>query len=154
MRNKKNLIIGIFLFYYTVNFIDRIKKVLTKIYIPVAWTLVIIILLSIPGSMLPNEQGFSIPDFDKFVHIVLFGVLVFLWCFYFNSKKYPLKKLMLLFFLTFLFSNALGIGMEFVQKYWIPFRDYSEGDIIADMIGAGFSYGICNIWLIGEKNSR
>jgi VanZ family protein len=104
--------------------------------------------------MLPSEQGFSIPDFDKFVHVALFGGLVFLWCFYFSSKKYPTKKLMVLFFLSFLFSNALGISLEFVQKCCIPFRDYSEGDIIADMIGASLSYGVCNIFLAVEENAQ
>lgn len=61
---------------------------------------------------------------------------------------------MILFFISFLFSDALGIAMEFIQKCCIPFRDYSEGDIIADMIGASLGYGICNIWLIEEKNSH
>jgi len=136
------------------NFSESIKKTLSKVYVPIAWTLVIIILLALPGSVLPEEKGFKIPEFDKFVHFTLFGMMVFLWCFYFNSKKYRLKKLTVLFFLVFLFSNALGIGMEFIQRCCIPFRDYSEADIIADMIGASISYGICNIFLIGEKNAQ
>jgi VanZ family protein len=133
---------------------DLIRKLLRKIHIPIAWTLLIIILLCIPGTMLPSEEGFSVPNFDKFIHMVLFGVLVFLWCLYFRSKNYPLKKLTLLFFAAFLFSNVLGIGMEFIQRCCIPFRDYSEGDIIADMIGASIGYGICNIFLIEEKNGH
>jgi VanZ family protein len=136
-----------------VNFPEHIKRNFSKIYIAVAWTLMVIILLCIPGTMLPSEQGFSIPDFDKFVHIVLFGMLVFLWCFYLSTKNYHLKKLMILFFLVFLFSCALGISMEFIQKCCVPFRDYSEGDIIADMIGASIGYGICNIFLSAENNS-
>jgi len=137
-----------------VKLIETIKKLLSQVYLASAWTIAIIILLCIPGTMLPNEQGFSIPDFDKFVHATLFGGLVFLWCFYFSSKKYPTKKLIILFFLSFLFSNVLGIGLEFVQKCCIPFRDYSQGDIIADMIGASLGYGICNIFLIVEKNAQ
>jgi VanZ family protein len=45
-------------------------------------------------------------------------------------------------------GNALGIGMEFVQKYWIPFRDFDTEDIIADMIGAGLAYGVSNIYFL------
>ena len=134
--------------------IEPIRKLLSKAYLASAWTIAIIVLLCIPGTMLPNEQSFSIPDFDKFVHVTLFGGFVCLWCFYFSSKKYSIKKLMILFFLSFLFSNALGIGLEFVQKCCIPFRDYSQGDIIADMIGASLGYGICNIFLIVEKNAQ
>src|SRR5450432_450642 len=135
------------------NLIDLIRKLLSKRYIALAWTLMIVILLSLPGSMLPSEQGFSIPNFDKVVHITLFSVMVFLWCFYFHSKKIALKKLLLIFFIVYLCANVLGIGMEYVQKYFIPFRDFEEGDIIADMIGAGLAYGISNIWLIEEKSS-
>jgi len=38
--------------------------------------------------------------------------------------------------------------MEYVQKYFIPFRDFDTVDIISDLIGAGFGYGISNISLI------
>jgi VanZ family protein len=134
--------------------IDRIKKPLSKIYIPLAWTLMILILLAMPGNMLPSEQGFSIPNFDKMVHFTLFGALVFFWCFYFYSKPITVKKLLLIFFIVFLCAGILGIGMEYVQKYFIPFRDFEEGDIIADIIGASIAYGICNVWLIEEKNSH
>ena len=136
------------------NIKDRIQKLLVKVYVPIAWTLVIIILLCIPGTMLPSEEGFSVPNFDKLIHWVLFGLFVFLWCFYFRSKKYRFKKLMIIFFLVFLLSNILGVTMEFVQRCCVPFRDFSEGDIIADMIGSGLGYGISNIFLTGEKNAN
>jgi hypothetical protein len=152
--NKKNLIIGIFLFYYSVKLIVLIKTLLSNILIPVAWTIMIIVLLALPGNMLPSEQGFSIPNFDKAVHITLFGGMVFLWCFYFYSKKIAVKKLLSAFFIVYVCANVLGIGMEFVQKYFIPFRDFELGDIIADMIGAGIAYGFCNMFLIEEKNSQ
>jgi len=125
-----------------------LKKYLSKIYIPVIWTLVILVLLSLPGSMLPDEHAIKIPHLDKVVHISLFGIFVFLWCFYFNCKKMPLKKLLLIFFYIFILAVIIGTGMEFVQKYFIPNRSFDEGDIIADMIGAGFAYGICNTVLL------
>jgi len=33
-----------------------------------------------------------------------------------------------------------GIAMEFVQKYFIPFRSFDLGDIIADGIGCAAGY--------------
>ncbi|OJW54806.1 MAG: hypothetical protein BGO55_15685 [Sphingobacteriales bacterium 50-39] len=108
----------------------------------------VILLLSLPGSMLPNESHFSIPQFDKFVHITLFGGFVLLWNFYLSTRPLSTKKLLRWFFFIFMVGNALGIGMEFVQKYWIPFRDFDTVDIIADMIGAGVGYGVSTIFFL------
>ena len=102
--------------------------------------------------MLPEEKGFDIVGFDKFVHFTLFGVFVYCWCFYFYSKEMPIKRTLIIYFIIFLLAEALGIGLEYVQKYYIPNRDFELGDIIADMMGAGVAYGICNIKLIKEKH--
>ena len=128
--------------------IQLLKKYLGKIYPATIWTLVVIILLTLPGSMLPNESHFSIPQFDKFVHITLFGGFVLLWNFYLCTRPLSTKALLRWFFLIFMLGNALGIGMEFVQKYWIPFRDFDTVDIIADMLGAAVAYGISNVYFL------
>ena len=62
-------------------------------------------------------------------------------------------KLMLLFFLFYVLGNVFGIGMEYVQKYWIPGRDYDLADMIADMIGAGVAYGLSNILFVSERGT-
>ncbi|MBN8855921.1 MAG: VanZ family protein [Sphingobacteriales bacterium] len=128
--------------------IHLLKKYLGKIYSAIGWTFMVILLLSLPGSMLPNESHFSIPQFDKFVHITLFGGFVLLWNFYLSTRPLSTKKLLRWFFFIFMVGNALGIGMEFVQKYWIPFRDFDTVDIIADMIGAGVGYGVSTIFFL------
>ena len=122
-----------------------LKKYLGNIYFPIAWTLVIAFLLSIPGTMLPSEAHFSIPEFDKLVHISLFGGFVLSWNFYLSKRSVSSPQLLRWFFLVFILGNSFGIGMEFVQKYFIPFRDFDTVDIIADMIGAGIGYGVSNI---------
>jgi VanZ family protein len=127
----------------------RISTYLSRSWVAITWTAIIFILLAMPGSVLPKEQTFSIPHFDKFIHIVLFGGFVFLWSYYYSRKKLGAKKLARLFFLIFIISCAYGIGMEYVQKYFIPGRDYDQEDIIADMIGAALAYGYCNIRLTG-----
>jgi len=103
--------------------------------------------------MIPSEPGFSIPQFDKIVHISLFGGFVFLWNLYFSNRPFPVAKMLRIFFFIFVLADTYGIGMEYVQKYYIPMRDFSEGDIIADMIGAGLGYGISNIFLIRRKET-
>lgn len=125
-----------------------LKKYLSALYIPVCWTVLIGILLSLPGSVLPNEGRFKIPQFDKIVHIGLFGGFVFLWCLYLSGQEFPQKKRLSLFFRVFILAAIYGIGMEYVQKYFIPNRDFELGDIIADLIGASLAYGISNLSLL------
>ena len=96
--------------------------------------------------MLPKEENFSIPQFDKIVHISLFGGFVMLWGMYTARKISGIKKRLILFFLIFIVAVVFGISMEYVQKYYIPMRDFDEADIIADMIGAGLAYGLINIY--------
>jgi len=125
-----------------------LNKYLGNIFFPILWTFFIIVLLSIPGTMLPSEQGFSVPQFDKLVHVSLFGGFVLSWNFYLSKRTLSSARLLRWFFFVFLLGNSFGIGMEFAQKYWIPFRDFDTVDIIADMIGAGLGYGVSNVWFI------
>src|ERR1700733_7459909 len=124
-----------------------LNKYLGNIFFPLFWTFFIVFLLSIPGTMLPSEQNFSVPQFDKLVHICLFGGFVLSWNFYLSKRPISTARMLRWFFLIFILGNSLGIGMEFAQKYLIPFRDFDTEDIIADMIGAGLGYGVSNVFL-------
>lgn len=97
---------------------------------------------------MPKEPTFIIPHLDKIVHIGLFGGFVTLWCFYYSLKGLPTQKILRIFFFIFILACVYGISMEYVQKYFIPNRDFDLGDIIADLIGAGLGYGICNTSLM------
>jgi VanZ family protein len=130
------------------------KKYFSKLFFAVSWTVIILILLSLPGTMLPDEPSFKIPNLDKFVHICLFGGFVLLWCLYISRRRLTTRKLLRSFFYIFIIAVSFGITMEYVQKYFIPFRDFELGDIIADMIGAGLFYGICNVTLVEEKDAH
>ena len=128
--------------------IPFLKKYLAALYIPVIWTLIIAILMCLPGKLIPNETTFRIPNFDKFVHASLFCGFVFLWGLYHSKRTSELEILLRNFFIFYVIANIYGIGMEYVQKYWIPGRDYDLADIIADMIGSGIGYGLCNLLLL------
>jgi VanZ family protein len=117
-------------------------------WVAICWTILILILMCIPGNMIPQEQKFFVPDFDKLVHAGLFGILVWLWCLYYRRNLLPGKRLARIFFYVFLISGLYGFGTEFLQKYVIPMRDYDNVDIIADLVGAAIGYGICNIRLL------
>ncbi|HXB90849.1 MAG TPA: VanZ family protein [Puia sp.] len=124
------------------------KKYLAALYVPISWTLIIGILMCLPGSALPSETAFKIPQFDKIVHIGLFGGFTFLWDLYLSKRVANTRRLLQWFFLIYVITNAYGISMEYVQKYWIPGRDYDLADIIADMIGAGLGYGCSHLFLL------
>lgn len=134
--------------------IPFLRKYFTKLIFPILWTLVVAALCCMPGSMIPNEGGFSIPQFDKLVHMGMFGGFAFLWNLYLSKKISDASRLLRLFFLVFILANAYGIGMEFVQKCCVPMRDYDEADIIADMVGAGIAYGLSNIFLLPANKTR
>jgi len=124
------------------------KKYLSALYVPIVWTVIIGTLCCLPGKVLPNESGFRIPQFDKLVHICMFGGFVFLWNLYLSKRTTAMNVLLKGFFIFFVIGNIYGVGMEYAQKYWIPGRDYDLADIIADMIGAGLAYGLSNLLLL------
>lgn len=134
--------------------IPFLKKYFGALYIPILWTLIVALLCFMPGSMIPNENGFKIPQFDKIVHMGMFGGFVFLWNLFLSKRIPDLRKLLRFFFLIYVLGSAYGIASEFIQKYWIPGRDYDNADIIADLIGAGLAYGLSHIWLIGQEKSK
>jgi VanZ family protein len=125
-----------------------INRILSKPLAAVAWTLIIQILLCLPGSALPSEGIFKLPHLDKLVHISLFGGCTGLWCYYFYLKGTPAAKLKTIFFIIYLLVSCNGIVLEFIQRDYIPNRSFEQADIIADIIAASIAYGICNIKLL------
>ena len=113
-----------------------LKKLLNSYWPAIIWSAIIIILLCIPGSDLPEETSFlNIPYFDKWIHVGIFGLFVFLWCGFVSTKQEPtglLKK----FILITITAIVLGYIMELVQKYFVPNRDYDLWDVVADAAGS------------------
>jgi VanZ family protein len=125
-----------------------INSLLSKSFFAIAWIILIQVLLCIPGNVLPSGGVFNIPQLDKIVHVTLFGVAVFLWCYYFYLKGTAAGKLKIIFFIVYLLVSANGIALEFVQRDFIANRSFDLMDIIADVLAASIAYGICNIKLI------
>ncbi|WP_420832385.1 VanZ family protein [Paraflavitalea pollutisoli] len=124
--------------YLSVSMRALLRRLCTRKYLPVIWTLITIVLLCLPGSSIPGDgiQFFEIPHFDKVVHVILFGGIVFFWgAHYANKKPQTGNWTRLVIILTFL-SSALGIVLEYVQLYFIPQRSFDPGDILADTGGA------------------
>ena len=92
--------------------------------------------------------------FDKWVHIGLFLVLVIVWNWSFSNKNYERKKLARFFVWITVTGLVYGMLMEIVQHYFIPFRAFDIGDIIADAVGCVTGYLLSLRWFKKIDPSR
>jgi VanZ family protein len=128
----------------------KLGRVLSHRLPALMWTILIFVLLALPGNMLPNEKHLTVPQLDKFVHIFLFGNFVFLWSFYFAAKEEN-GHLQKTFLRTMIVACLYGIAMEFIQKYFIPNRDFDIYDIAADCAGALGGFIVAKIFVKGRE---
>jgi len=126
---------------------QRLQKLLSKNTPARLWTLFILILMAIPGNMLPREETTFIPNLDKLVHATLFGSFVFLWSIYYATRKEKNNNSYSRFVLILIIACLYGVATELMQKYLIPNRDYDIFDILADSIGAvlGFLFVLLTV---------
>ena len=125
-----------------------LKKIFGSIILPLCWTVLIQVLLCLPGSSLPGMSTFKIPHFDKYVPIVLFGVFASLWCYFFYCKGFSTEKLRKFFLGVFFAAAVNGILLEFIQYFFIPDRSFDVWDIVANLAGAGIAAAISYIKLL------
>jgi VanZ family protein len=125
-----------------------INKLLSKAFVAIAWTILIQLLLCLPGASIPSGGMFNIPELDKIAHIILFGAFTGLWCYYYYLKGKSPARLKTIFFIVYLLAAADGIIMEFVQLNYIPNRSFDTGDIVADLMASSIAYGICTVKLV------
>jgi hypothetical protein len=126
-----------------------INRILSKAFLPITWTILIQVLLCLPGTSIPSGGFFfSIPELDKIAHIILFGCFTAFWCYYYYLNGKSPIKLKTIFFVVYLLAAANGIILEFIQRNYIPNRSFDQGDIIADLAASSIAYGLCNIKLL------
>lgn len=112
-----------------------LKKIKPSFIYPVLWLVTCTVLLVLPGNAFPNENWLDKIWFDKWVHIGLFAILVFLWCWAYQPLQPHKEKRLLPFIYWALLWLAYGAGMEFVQKYFVINRAFDTMDIMADGVG-------------------
>ncbi len=112
------------------------KELSLKKFIPgIIWFIVVVILTTMPGKDIPQSELFF-KNFDKLVHIGIFGLLALLFCWPFYKTTVPNKKKILYFIVIALFTSAVGYSIELIQKYWTDGRGYDLMDWLADSAGA------------------
>jgi VanZ family protein len=119
-----------------------LKKIKPSFIPLLFWFIISTLLLTIPGSAFPQENWLGKIWFDKWVHIGMFAIMVWLGCWAIHKKYTSAPKLRAAFMWVGLACLCYGIGMEFVQKYFIANRSFDAGDIVADAVGCtiGFLY--------------
>lgn len=118
-----------------------------QIWLALIWSITTLILLCLPGSVIPSHGFFSLPFIDKIVHLILFGGLVFFWSLYSYFHRHPNIITVRVSWIIVLLSFLFGVIMEFVQKNFIPNRSFDGGDIIADLVGSLFGYFVTHWFL-------
>jgi VanZ family protein len=114
-----------------------LKKNELRILPALTWVIIVTVLLCLPGSALPKESWFDKIWLDKWIHVMLFLIMVFLLCRCVSGsegKKIRYFRQIAIYFFMY------GIAMELIQKYFIPNRSFDLKDILAD--GLGCSIGL------------
>ncbi|MBS1920060.1 MAG: VanZ family protein [Bacteroidetes bacterium] len=116
------------------------RRIDVPLFLAILWLIISVILLTLPGSDLPEESWLDGIYFDKWVHVGMFALLTFLWCWVMSKRKSVAVGLKTIFFEIALSAIVFGILMEFVQRYFVPGRSFDIGDMIADAAGALAGY--------------
>ncbi len=116
----------------------RVRKFLPGI----AWFLLVLILICLPGEDVPKADFLDAINFDKIVHCGLFGGIVFFFCMAFKKAGYSKQAKLHLFIKITLATCVWGITTELIQLYFIPGRKFDWFDWAADSFGAVVAFFI------------
>jgi VanZ family protein len=124
----------------------ELRKIKPSIIPGVCWFIISTVLLTLPGSSFPTESWLDKIWFDKWVHIILFGLLVFLFCWGIQRRYNPGKRNNIFILIAF-------AGAVYVQQNFIPNRSFDTGDIIADIIGSFAGWWLAKKMAGGSKKN-
>ena len=104
--------------------------------VPVLYLLVTVVLLTVPGNEFPKAKLFHIKGGDKVVHVGMFLLLTWCFCYPFKASNFSYAERKSWFIKIAISALVYGIIMEIVQKYFVPNRSFEMADILVDGIGA------------------
>ncbi len=104
------------------------------------WSIVMLLILFLPGSEVPNPKIFLIPQIDKVVHFIGFLILSILAFKVIESACYSIqgclhKREGVLTFMTLGLLLLFAGLSEVIQEIWIPGRGGDLWDFVADSCG-------------------
>src|SRR5689334_3043386 len=103
--------------------LSLLRKLTRTRFLPIFWTILTTALLCIPGRELPSGGFFGhIENFDKIVHLMLFGGVTLFWGSYYHVHVSDDKRWFKLLLSVSTATILLGVVLEYVQHYFIPLR--------------------------------
>ncbi|HEU5054411.1 MAG TPA: VanZ family protein [Hanamia sp.] len=121
------------------------KRIPFLYFLPgIAWFFIVGGLTLMPAKDVPSVGWMdNIPNFDKLVHAGLFGGLAFLFTLPLFKSRFSLKQKINYSIKISLAAIIWGITIEFLQKFYVPSRDFDLLDWAADIVGVVIAF-----WLI------
>lgn len=130
------------------------QKISYNKFIPgIAWFFIVLILMCLPGEELPSTDWLNIDFLDKWLHIGVFGFLVFLFCWPFYHSVFNRKARKHYFIKIAISCSIWGLVIEFIQKFFIPGRSFDLFDWAADAIGAILGFYLCRYIFIKRDST-
>ncbi len=108
---------------------------LRKHWKSITWALVLLLLSTIPDSQFPESKLFSLPHFDKFVHLFLYFVFTILLISGNNAHRLRRRVTVSAIVCAAFISLPFGIAMEVVQLQLVPSRSAEVYDLAANVAG-------------------
>lgn len=127
-------------------------KIFLKKFIPgIAWFFIVLYIMCLPGSDIPSANWLSSIYFDKWVHVGVFALLVLLLCWPFYKSDFNKRERLQYFIKIAIAASIWGLTIEFIQKYFVPGREFDLLDWAADSLGALIAFWFCRKKLIKFK---
>lgn len=109
----------------------------------IAWFFIVGVLTLMPASDVPTVNWMAnIPNFDKLVHAGLFGGLTILFALPLLKSGFSEKQKINYSIKISLAAVVWGITIEFLQKFYVPSRDFDLLDWAADCVGVIIAFWI------------
>jgi hypothetical protein len=107
-------------------------------FIPaIIWFVLVFVLLCLPGDNLPEiDNWLQSLHPDKIVHVFLFGVMSYLFMAPPGRAGFTDGKKMTIFIAIGAACCLWGLATEFIQKYFVPGRNFDVTDWLSDTCGS------------------
>jgi hypothetical protein len=120
-----------------------------KKFVPgITWFFIVLVLTCLPGKDIPKIGWLNSIYFDKWVHAGMFGGLTFLFSWPFYKSNFSARQRLFYFIKIAIAASIWGLVIEFIQKFYIPSRDFELLDWAADSLGVCLAFLICRKYFI------
>ena len=117
---------------------------------PIIWAIFIFVISTIPGKDIPKFTWADVFKPDKWVHVGVYGVLVysFLRAYYRKHLKITNDQLIKIGLIAATCASAYGWALEFIQENYCEGRMFEVFDGIANTTGAFLFFGFICVMVV------